>query len=289
MLLIIFVSDSVKCGEESATNTEYTERYASFMPLAGIFAIVYSAGVPYLFHYLVRRFKNLGKAGDRVVQSSLGWMYEPFRDGKEWWLSAECVRILLLTSTVGIMARDCWMKFLVVIILSTIFLMVFLHHRPYRNSQHTLMQSMAMCVPVFSAGWALAGGWETDHLARRGDAQTDESQYDSWSIIALHVILFMPPVVLNLFTVLASAWVGFHVRRQHRMDLAPAAVGSSMSLDPDAAEAASAAAVLHEARGAAVAAPAGGGGGGGGGDDDDNSFGSSWSSWSDDDASPPSC
>ena len=38
-----------------------------------------------------------------------GWMFAPYVDGKEWWLGAEMIRILLLSSLTGLFARTCWM------------------------------------------------------------------------------------------------------------------------------------------------------------------------------------
>ena len=54
-----------------------------------IAAVFYSVGIPLFFVYLVHRFKHIGKGGDKVVEGALGWMYEPYRPGKEWWLGAE--------------------------------------------------------------------------------------------------------------------------------------------------------------------------------------------------------
>ena len=72
------LSYAVQCSGESTTSDAYTtpdaKRYAKAIPLAAFFAFVWSAGVPTFFYFLVVRFKELGKAGDIVVQSSLGWM-----------------------------------------------------------------------------------------------------------------------------------------------------------------------------------------------------------------------
>ena len=86
----------------------YTDQYWTWVPVVTISALVFAFGVPALFGYLLYHYKDLGKAGDPVIQKSLGWMYEPYRDGKEWWLCVEMVRILLLSSCVGFLARSCW-------------------------------------------------------------------------------------------------------------------------------------------------------------------------------------
>ena len=95
----------------------YTSKYNKYLVYTVIAAVFYSAGIPLIFVYLVQRFKEIGKGGDRVVQGALGWMCtswhtrkhacsfdssnsfgsctlftdEPYRAGKEWWLGAECV------------------------------------------------------------------------------------------------------------------------------------------------------------------------------------------------------
>ena len=55
---------------------------------------------------------------------------EPYRLGYEWWLPAETIRILILTSMVGFISRSCWIKMLVAQIISVAFLALFLWVRP---------------------------------------------------------------------------------------------------------------------------------------------------------------
>ena len=45
------------------------------------------------------------------------FQYEPYRSGREWWLLADFIRILLLTSCVGFMARTCYMKLLAALLI----------------------------------------------------------------------------------------------------------------------------------------------------------------------------
>ena len=75
-------------------------------------AILFSFGIPFLFYFLVRRYQALGKHGDKVVHEAIGWCYEPFRAGCEWWLLAEMLRVLLLTSTIGFISHSCYIKLL---------------------------------------------------------------------------------------------------------------------------------------------------------------------------------
>ena len=75
-VVIIFVSDSVQCGEASDTGDEWDEQYARYVPLVAGFTLFYSLGVPALFYYLVANFKHHGKMGDKIVEDALGWSVE---------------------------------------------------------------------------------------------------------------------------------------------------------------------------------------------------------------------
>ena len=86
--------------------------------------------MPALFFYLDSHFKALGKAGDKVVVDAIGFLYLPYRASKEWWMLAELVRVLLLTSTLGFISRSCWMKMLMGQIIALVFLCIFLYVRP---------------------------------------------------------------------------------------------------------------------------------------------------------------
>ena len=50
----------------------YDKRWWKFAPVAGIVGAGYAVGLPILFLYLVRRFKNQILAGDKVVEHALG-------------------------------------------------------------------------------------------------------------------------------------------------------------------------------------------------------------------------
>ena len=65
-----------------------TDVYNKHSVPVAVAAVVYSIGIPALFVFLVYRFKNLGKAGDKVVAKALSWMYQPYRAQKEWWLGS---------------------------------------------------------------------------------------------------------------------------------------------------------------------------------------------------------
>ena len=59
---------------------------------------------------------------------------EPFRAGKEWWMACELLRLVVLTSAIGWMAKQCWMKVLAANIVALFFVLVFVYNRPYRRS-----------------------------------------------------------------------------------------------------------------------------------------------------------
>ena len=81
-----YTTTGVQCNEASADGTSgYVDRYEKHIVLVGVFAALYSFGVPLFFFFLVNKFKKHGKGGDQVVRGALGWMYEPFRSGREWW------------------------------------------------------------------------------------------------------------------------------------------------------------------------------------------------------------
>ena len=71
----------------------YTERWFAYMPWVALAAFVFSIGIPAGFLFLILKFKDRGKAGDRSVRKAIGWLYEPFRSGKEWWVAAEPVNL----------------------------------------------------------------------------------------------------------------------------------------------------------------------------------------------------
>ena len=49
-------------------------KYSDYVMLTGLAAFAYAAGVPALFMFLVYKYKDQGRAGDRTVQKALGWM-----------------------------------------------------------------------------------------------------------------------------------------------------------------------------------------------------------------------
>ena len=60
-------------GSDDVDPNDAVSKYNTWWWPTVFFAIIYSLGVPYMFMYLVRRFKPLGIRGDRVVQRALGW------------------------------------------------------------------------------------------------------------------------------------------------------------------------------------------------------------------------
>ena len=77
--LLYFCRYSIKCEGHP---------YESYLPWTGLMAVLYALGVPFVFYYLIHRFEDQGKCGDKVIQSALGPFYEPYRLGYEWWLIA---------------------------------------------------------------------------------------------------------------------------------------------------------------------------------------------------------
>ena len=137
---------SVRCRSDE------NPKYAPYAAMAWVAGAGYGVGLPVLFMYLVHKYKRFGKEGDSLIRHAIGGMYEPFKEGKEWWLGAEMIRILLLTSTIGLFGATCYFKILAAQLISLVFLVVFLIERPYRKRIHHLMQCMVMLVPVLAMG-----------------------------------------------------------------------------------------------------------------------------------------
>ena len=55
---------------------------------------------------------------------------EPLREGKHWWLGVEMIRIVVLSSTIGFLARQCWMKILAAQLLALAWMILFIYNRP---------------------------------------------------------------------------------------------------------------------------------------------------------------
>ena len=60
------------------------------------------------------------------------------------------IRVLILTSTIGLFGAHCYFKVLSAQLISLLFLVAFLIVRPYRKRVHLLMQALVMLVPVMS-------------------------------------------------------------------------------------------------------------------------------------------
>ena len=119
------------------------------------------------------------------------------------------IRVLMLTSTIGFLAKTCWMKMVAAQIIALVFLVVFMVYRPYRKKLHFQMQMVAMAVPVASMAWGLAGGWEaTTMICRNRDEEKEKDAltYDAVIMLALHLAMVVPPALMALFSVLSMMW-----------------------------------------------------------------------------------
>ena len=138
------------------------------------------------------------------------------------------LRVLLLTSTINFMARSCETKVLIALIISLLFLCVFMLTRPYRSAAHHHAQIAAMLIPVLSLAYAAAGGWERAEttLAARTSAQAADDAdkgYDRVALVVLHVVLASPVFLGGIFT-LGSLLVFYVSAPSHQQrDLSPAA------------------------------------------------------------------
>ena len=78
----------------------YTDDYNTYAGAAWFAGVLYAVGVPAVFMLLINKFKHHGRRGDKLVQKVLGWMYRPFRPGKEWWLGVARQKLVADTRTV---------------------------------------------------------------------------------------------------------------------------------------------------------------------------------------------
>ena len=137
---------------------------------------------------------------------------EPYRAGYEWYMPAELVRILLLTSTIGWLSRSCYVKMLVAQILSLGFLVVHLWVRPYRRGSENLMQAGALLLPVVGLSYFMVGGWEAAE-GRLGGVDSDVVAHDATVLVAIHGVIFAFPVLMGLFTIISALFVWQEGRR----------------------------------------------------------------------------
>lgn len=52
----------------------YSKKWDAWHDWVVAAAILYALGAPYLFYCLVRRYKDAGKRGDKVVEGAIRWM-----------------------------------------------------------------------------------------------------------------------------------------------------------------------------------------------------------------------
>ena len=108
----------------------FDKKYNSYRPWVLAGSVFYGLGMPITFHFLSKKFKPIAQRyHDKVISNALGFIYEPFREGFEFWFGLEMIRVMLLTSTVGF-AQSCHMKILVANFLAFLFLIFFLVKRP---------------------------------------------------------------------------------------------------------------------------------------------------------------
>ena len=140
-----------QCSAVPWTGVEcYDERWWRYAPVAGIVGAAYAAGLPCLFLYLARKFKVQADRGDKDVRRALEWIWAPYRDGKVWWIGAEMMRVLFLTSLVGIL-NSCESRVLGALLISVFFLVIFMQARPYRRHSLYVMQTTSLLVPLLSS------------------------------------------------------------------------------------------------------------------------------------------
>ena len=88
----------------------YTDRWYKFLPYVTGATVVFSVGIPAGFLFLVHKYKD--RRNDSSSSAALGWMYEPFRRGKEWFLGA---RFLMERAAFCTAGMD-WMLILCVVL-----------------------------------------------------------------------------------------------------------------------------------------------------------------------------
>ena len=91
----------MRCGSE---NTDYT----AWFPVVAVFTLVYAIGTPIFFTLLVQWYRERGEKGEQRVQTALGWIYEPYKHGCDFWFGLEMLRVTLLSSLIGFFATACW-------------------------------------------------------------------------------------------------------------------------------------------------------------------------------------
>ena len=233
----------------------YDRRWWRYAPVAGVVGATYALGLPALFLYLARRFKYRALRGDRDVQRALEWIWSPYRDGKEIWIGAECLRVLFLTSLVSALADTCELRVLCALLISLFFLVVLLQTHPHRRHSHHVLQMLSILVPLISMGWASAGGWENAERAdgAGGAGGTGGADASFPGMLLLHLLVIVPPVLKGVFTVATVLYVWCDART-HAASSVPFA--RRRQLADHAADEASDDAVHDDATGEAVGAEA---------------------------------
>ena len=124
-------------------------------------------------------------------------MYLPLKPGKEYWLQMEMIRKLLLTSTIGFMSTECNFKLMSALLISFIFIVVYVQKKPYVRARHQNLQLVAMLIPTFTMCWALTG------LSEDKDGAGEDG--NMVGVILLHALMIAPVVIAVLFTLGSTA------------------------------------------------------------------------------------
>ena len=126
------------------------------------------------------------------------------------------LRVLILTSCIGLTAKSCWHQILAAQIIALVFLLIFAHHRPYRRSKHRNLHILAQVVPIVTLGWMLCGGWEKWKLEAQGAMARDVGEgYDMTAMLVLHLALVVPPLLFGLHS-LVSSFVVWRLAKRER-------------------------------------------------------------------------
>ena len=165
-------------------------------------SILYCFGIPYFFWWIVRRYKKKKMLDDESIQRIIGWMHRPYKKGREWFLSVELLRKLILTSWIGFMARSCHYKLLMSQLVSFAFILLFFTISPYRSKRHFWLQAVSMIIPALGMSWALVGRAES-----AADAAKGGTGYDVYGLIIIHLLLIAPVIAGALFGLLATLWL----------------------------------------------------------------------------------
>ena len=82
-------------------------------------------------------------------------------------------------------------------------------------------------VPVMTCAYGLAGGWENAEKELDVGKAAGHVGYDAFWLVALHVLIIVPPLLMALFTLVSTAAVWVRAKQRvpskshHNMDEGP--------------------------------------------------------------------